>query len=93
MNDVVARKPKYLNRDLYTKIAKAKKEGKKRVSTKSRASTIIPQMIGMVILVHNGKMYIPVSISSEMVGKKLGEFAPTRTFKGHAGAKKGKGDK
>ena len=50
-------------------------------------------MIGMVILVHNGKMYIPVSISSEMVGKKLGEFAPTRTFKGHAGAKKGKGDK
>ena len=89
----VRNKPPFVNGNLAKAIKKAKKEGKKRVKTTSRATTIIPQMVGLVILVHNGKMFIPVSITTEMIGKKLGEFAPTRTFKGHAGAKKGKGDK
>ena len=57
------------------------------VKTWSRASTIIPSMIGHTIGVYDGKKHVPVYISSEMVGYKLGEFAPTRTFKGHAGDK------
>ena len=60
---------------------------KEVLKTWSRASTIYPQMIGHTIAVHDGRKHIPVFISEEMVGHKLGEFAPTRTFKGHAGAK------
>ena len=61
-----------------------KKEGLK---TWSRASTIYPQMVGHTIAVHDGRKHVPVYISEEMIGHKLGEFAPTRTFKGHAGEK------
>jgi small subunit ribosomal protein S19 len=50
-------------------------------------------MVGLIIMVHNGKIFNPVRISEDLVGKKLGEFSPTITFKGHAGAKKGQGDK
>jgi small subunit ribosomal protein S19 len=58
-------------------------DNKKVLATWSRSSTIIPLMIGMTIAVHNGKQFIPVFITDQMVGHKLGEFSPTRTFKGH----------
>ena len=60
---------------------------KKVLKTWSRASTIFPQMVGHTIAVPDGKKHVPVYITEDMVGSKLGEFAPTRTFKGHAGAK------
>ena len=59
----------------------------KVVKTWSRASTIFPEMVGHTIAVHDGRKHVPVFVSEDMVGHKLGEFAPTRTFKGHAGAK------
>ena len=61
---------------------------KKLIKTWSRSSTIYPEFVGHTINVYNGKKHIPVYCTSEMVGHKLGEFAPTRTFKGHAGSKK-----
>lgn len=63
---------------------------KKPVKTWSRSSTIYPDFVGHTIQVHNGRKHIPVYCSVEMVGHKLGEFAPTRTFKGHAGSKTAK---
>ena len=60
---------------------------KKVVKTWSRASTIFPEMVGHTIAVHDGRKHVPVFVSEDMVGHKLGEFAPTRTFKGHAGSK------
>ena len=60
---------------------------KKVVKTWSRASTLFPEMVGHTIAVHDGRKHVPVFISEDMVGHRLGEFAPTRTFKGHAGAK------
>lgn len=74
---------------LLKKIEKLNVKGDKQViKTWSRASTIIPQMIGHTIAVHNGRQHVPVYVSEQMVGHKLGEFAPTRTFRGHV-----KGDK
>lgn len=63
---------------------------KKVVKTWSRASTIFPEMVGYTIAVHDGRKHVPVFISEDMVGHRLGEFAPTRTYKGHAGAKTSK---
>ena len=60
------------------------------IKTWSRASTIIPEFVGQTIAVHNGNKFIPVYITENMVGHKLGEFAPTRTFRGHPKGKKGK---
>ena len=60
---------------------------KKVLKTWSRSSTIFPQMVGHTIAVHDGRKHVPVYVTEDMVGCKLGEFAPTRTFKGHAGAK------
>ena len=60
---------------------------KKPIKTWSRRSMIIPDMIGLTIAVHNGRQHVPVFITEEMVGHKLGEFAPTRTFRGHAKSK------
>ncbi|HHV41590.1 MAG TPA: 30S ribosomal protein S19 [Clostridiaceae bacterium] len=60
----------------------------KVVKTWSRASTIFPEMVGHTIAVHDGRKHVPVYITEEMVGHKLGEFAPTRTFRGHAGSEK-----
>ena len=60
---------------------------KKVVKTWSRASTIFPEMVGHTIAVHDGRKHVPVFVSEDMVGHRLGEFAPTRTFKGHVGAK------
>lgn len=60
---------------------------KKVIRTWSRASTIFPEMVGHTIAVHDGRKHVPVFVSEDMVGHKLGEFAPTRTFKGHVGSK------
>ncbi len=64
---------------------------KRPIKTWSRASTIFPQFIGLTFAVHNGKKFVPVYVTTDMVGHKLGEFAPTRTFLGHAGESKTKG--
>lgn len=70
---------------LLTKIERLNARQEKQViKTWSRASTIVPQMVGHTIAVHNGKTHVPVFVSEQMVGHKLGEFAPTRTFRGHA---------
>ena len=64
-------------------------EDKSVIKTRSRASTILPLMIGHTIAVHNGKSHVPVYVTEQMVGHKLGEFAPTRTYRGHTKDKKG----
>ena len=63
---------------------------KQVIKTWSRRSTIFPQMVGHTIAVHDGRKHVPVYVTEDMVGHKLGEFAPTRTFRGHAGTKSGK---
>lgn len=63
---------------------------KKPIKTWSRRSTIFPEMVGLTIAVHNGKQHVPVFVTEDMVGHKLGEFAATRTFRGHAADKKAK---
>jgi small subunit ribosomal protein S19 len=79
---------------LLSKIEKMNEKGDKSViKTWSRASTIIPDMIGHTIAVHNGRQHVPIFITDQMVGHKLGEFAPTRTFRGHAKSDKKAGRK
>jgi len=74
---------------LLAKIEKLNGSREKRVvKTWSRASTIVPQMVGHTISVHNGKTHVPVFVTENMVGHKLGEFSPTRLFKGHSGQEK-----
>jgi small subunit ribosomal protein S19 len=74
---------------LLKKVENARAKGDNSViKTWSRASTILPNMIGMTFGVHNGRTHVPVFVSEQMVGHKLGEFAPTRTFRGHAGGDK-----
>ena len=76
---------------LLTKAEKSRASGKNEViKIWSRRSTILPQFVGLTFGVYNGKKFIPVNVTEEMVGHKLGEFAPTRTFPGHAADKKGK---
>ncbi len=79
------KKGPYIDPKLLKKVMEAKKDTKKRhvIKTWSRRSTIIPEMVGLTIAVHNGKRFIPVFITENMVGHKLGEFSPTRTYKGH----------
>jgi len=67
-----------------------KKNEKKVVRTWSRRSTVVPEMVGHTIAVHNGQKFVPVYLTENMVGHKLGEFAPTRTFRGHTGRDKGR---
>ncbi|NLB80153.1 MAG: 30S ribosomal protein S19 [Clostridiaceae bacterium] len=82
------KKGPYVSEVLLKRIADMNKSGEKRVlKTWSRASTIFPEMVGHTIAVHDGKKHVPVYITEDMVGHKLGEFAPTRIFRGHAGAK------
>ncbi|SHG74311.1 SSU ribosomal protein S19P [Thermosyntropha lipolytica DSM 11003] len=82
------KKGPYCDEKLLKKIEAMNESGQKRViKTWSRRSTIMPQMIGHTIAVHDGRRHVPVYITEEMVGMKLGEFAPTRTFRGHAGSK------
>ena len=80
----------FVHPSLLKKIDKLKKETghKKPIKTWSRHSTIIPDFVGHSFMIHNGKSFIPITISEEMVGHKLGEFAPTRTFRGHTPADK-----
>ena len=83
------KKGPYVYHKLLKKLDKAQNSGKKSViKTWSRASMIIPDMVGQTIAVHNGKSFVPVFVTENMVGHKLGEFAPTRIFKGHSGNRK-----
>jgi small subunit ribosomal protein S19 len=82
------KKGPYICPKLLKKVEKAKKEGSRApLVTWSRGSTIFPKMIGMTIAVHNGKTHVPVFVNENMVGHKLGEFAPTTKFPGHGGKK------
>jgi small subunit ribosomal protein S19 len=85
------KKGPYVDSKLIKKIENMNKNGKKNViKTWSRASMIIPDFVGQTIAVYNGRQFVPVYITENMVGHKLGEFSPTRSFRGHAGGKKGK---
>ena len=82
------KKGPFVEERLLNRIIDMNDAGEKRViKTWSRASTIFPEMVGHTIAVYDGRNHVPVYVSEDMVGHKLGEFAPTRTFKGHAGAK------
>jgi len=83
------KKGPYVEPKLMEKVETMMRSGdKKMVKTWSRRSTIMPEFIGFTFAVHNGRKFIPVYVSENMVGHKLGEFAPTRTFKGHSGTVK-----
>ncbi len=87
------KKGPFVDEHLMKKVLQAKETGDKKViKTWSRRSTIVPEMVGLTFAVHNGHKFIPVYVTENMVGHKLGEFAPTRTYRGHA-ADKGKGKK
>ncbi len=78
----------FIEGSLLEKVLRQQSTGDRRViKTWSRRSTVVPDMVGLTISVHNGKTFIAVFLTENMVGHKLGEFAPTRTFKGHAGGK------
>ncbi|MBQ2943030.1 MAG: 30S ribosomal protein S19 [Clostridia bacterium] len=82
------KKGPFVDAKLLSRIEKMNEAGEKRVlKTWSRSSTIFPDFVGHTIAVHDGRKHVPVYVTEDMVGHKLGEFAPTRTFKGHAGAK------
>ena len=82
------KKPIFVEEKRFNRIEAMNAAGEKKVvKTWSRASTIFPEFVGHTIAVHDGRKHIPVYITEDMVGHKLGEFAPTRTFKGHAGSK------
>ena len=85
------KKGPFIDDSLIKKVLAAQEtRSNKVIKTWSRRSTIIPEMVGQTLAVHNGKKFIPVFVTENMVGHKLGEFAPTRTFYGHAGDKKSK---
>ncbi|PIE54729.1 MAG: 30S ribosomal protein S19 [Dethiosulfovibrio peptidovorans] len=87
-----AKKGPYVEQKLLRRIENMNESGDKRVvKTWSRASMIVPAMIGHTIAIHNGRIHIPIYISENMVGHKLGEFAPTRKFGGHAGQERRSG--
>src|SRR6187200_902445 len=85
------KKGPFIDGHLMKKIEDTAAQGSKKViKTWSRRSTIIPEAVGMTFAVHNGRKFVPVFVTENMVGHKLGEFAPTRTFHGHSGDKKAK---
>ncbi|MCF6289729.1 MAG: 30S ribosomal protein S19 [Desulfobacterales bacterium] len=85
------KKGPFIDEHLLKKVVKAKENNSRKViKTWSRRSDITPDMIGMTFAVHNGRRFIPVFVTDNMVGHKLGEFSPTRTYYGHAGDKRGK---
>ena len=85
------KKGPYVEPKLMNKVLVCQESRSNRViKTWSRRSTIVPEMVGITLAVHNGRKFVPVFISENMVGHKLGEFSPTRTFYGHAGDKKSK---
>jgi len=82
------KKGPFVNERLFKKIQEMNNANKKTVlKTWSRASTIFPDFVGHTVAVHDGRKHVPVYVTEDMVGHKLGEFAPTRTFRGHAGSK------
>jgi small subunit ribosomal protein S19 len=84
------KKGPFIDGHLLKKIEEAQSQASKKViKTWSRRSTILPEAVGLTFAVHNGRKFVPVFVTENMVGHKLGEFAPTRTFHGHAGDKKG----
>jgi small subunit ribosomal protein S19 len=85
------KKGPFIDYHLMEKVNQARDtESRKVIKTWSRRSDIIPEMVGLTFAVHNGKKFIPVFVTENMVGQKLGEYSPTRTFYSHAGGKKGK---
>ncbi|MEX2442119.1 MAG: 30S ribosomal protein S19 [Alkalispirochaeta sp.] len=81
------KKGPFIEKSLYTRVLGMNKSGeKKMLKTYSRTSTIIPEMVGLTISVYNGKSWVPVYVTENLVGHKLGEFSPTRLFRGHAGS-------
>jgi small subunit ribosomal protein S19 len=85
------KKGPFVDLHLADKVAKAQEDKSKRViKTWSRRSTITPDAVGLTLSVHNGRKFVPVFVTENMVGHKYGEFAPTRTFHGHSGDRKGK---
>lgn len=85
------KKGPFVDSSLVKKVLAAQESQSKRViQTWSRRSTILPEMVGLTLAVHNGRKFVPVFVSENMVGHKLGEFSPTRTFWGHGGDKKSK---
>ena len=83
------KKPPFVHYKLQARVEDTQARGKKSViKTWSRASTITPEFVGLTIAVHNGNKFIPVYVTENMVGHKLGEFSPTRTFRGHSGNRK-----
>ena len=85
------RKGPFIDTHLQKKVDKAIAENNKRpIKTWSRRSMVLPEMVGLTIVIHNGRQHVPVLINENMVGHKLGEFALTRTFKGHAADRKAK---
>ena len=83
------KKGPYVDQKLLNKADQARRSDSQRViKTWSRRSTIVPELIGLTFAVHNGKKFLPVFVAEDMVGHKLGEFSPTRTYYGHAGDKK-----
>ena len=85
------RKGPFVDHHLWSKVLKAQEENNRRpIVTWSRRSMVMPEFVGLTIAVHNGRQHIPVLINENMVGHKLGEFAPTRTFRGHLADRKAK---
>ena len=85
------KKQPFVEEKLLARVSAMNESGEKKVlKTWSRASTIYPQFVGHTIAVHDGRKHVPVYVTEDMVGHKLGEFAPTRTFRGHAGSKTSK---
>ena len=88
------KKGPYIDQRLLKKVTTMEQSGKKSViKTWSRRSTIVPDLIGHTLAVHNGNKFVPVYVTENRVGHKLGEFSPTRTFKGHSGNRKDEGSK
>ena len=85
------KKGPFIDDHLLTKVEEAVKSGNRKViKTWSRRSTIFPEMVGLTIAVHNGRKFLPVFVTENMVGHKLGEFSPTRTYHGHVADRRGK---
>jgi small subunit ribosomal protein S19 len=85
------KKGPFIDSHLEAKVEQTRASGsRKPIKTWSRRSMITPDMVGLTLAVHNGRQFVPIFVSENMVGHKLGEFAPTRTFKGHSGDKKTK---
>lgn len=83
------KKGPYVHPSLMAKVKRMNESGEKRViKSWSRASTIFPEMVGHTVAIHDGRKHVPVYLTEDMVGHKLGEFAPTRTFRGHSGAER-----